>query len=165
MKSRISPNVVVTQTMAIFQLLLLKDKTLLIWRVSFFVLNFCLHHLNGVCRLRFQVIMFPVNVLTRICIKSENQVKSWIFPNLVVTQTTASNCFPSNIGLSWSGGIPSLSWTFAFTILMVSVGSTSEEATFQLLPVEYKLLLIWRNHFFVLNFCFIYLNGVCRFYF
>ena len=54
MKSRISPNVVVTQTMAIFQLLLLKDKTLLIWRVSFFVLNFCLYHLNDVCRLRFQ---------------------------------------------------------------------------------------------------------------
>ena len=48
---------------------------------------------------------------------------------------------------------------------MVSVGSTSEEATFQLLPVEYKLLLIWRNYFFVLNFCFHHLNGVCRFYF
>ena len=70
MKSRISPNVVVTQTMAIFQLVLLKDKTLLIWRVCFFVLNFCLHHLNGVCRLHFQVITFPVNVLTRICMKS-----------------------------------------------------------------------------------------------
>ena len=80
-------------------------------------------------------------------------------------QWLSSNCFPSNIGLSWSGEILSLSWTFAFTTLMVSVGSTSEEATFQLLPVEYKLLLIWRNYFFVLNFCFHYLNGVCRFYF
>ena len=53
-KSRIYPNIVVTQTTAIFQLLPVKDKTLLILRDSFFALNCCFHYLNDVCRFHFQ---------------------------------------------------------------------------------------------------------------
>ena len=52
--SRISWNIVVTQTTAIFHLLLVKDKTFLIQMDSFFVLDFCFLHLNGVCRFHFQ---------------------------------------------------------------------------------------------------------------
>ena len=40
--------------MATFQLLLVKDETLLICRVSLFVLNFCFYHLNGVCLFQFK---------------------------------------------------------------------------------------------------------------
>ena len=45
---------IVTQRTAIFQLLPVKDKTLLIRRDTFFVLNFCFHHLNDVCRFHLQ---------------------------------------------------------------------------------------------------------------
>ena len=51
--SRFFPNIVVTPTTAIFQLLPIKDKTLLLWRDSVFVLHFCFHHLNSVHRLHF----------------------------------------------------------------------------------------------------------------
>ena len=53
MKTRSSPKIEVTQTTAILQLLLHKNKTSLIRRDSFFALNFCFYHLNGVCRFYF----------------------------------------------------------------------------------------------------------------
>ena len=51
--SRFFPNIVVTPTTAILQLLPIKDKTLLLWRDSVFVLHFCFHHLNSVHRFHF----------------------------------------------------------------------------------------------------------------
>ena len=53
MKSCFFWNIVITPTAAILQLVLVKDKMLLIGRASF-VLNFCFHHLNGVCWFYFQ---------------------------------------------------------------------------------------------------------------
>ena len=61
-------NIVVTQTTAIFQLLLVKDKLLLIWRDSFFVLNLCFHDLDGLCGSTSRVVVFSANGLTNICV-------------------------------------------------------------------------------------------------
>jgi len=41
-------NVVIRQCSAVFELLSCEDETLLLWRDSFFVLNLCLHVLNGI---------------------------------------------------------------------------------------------------------------------
>ena len=48
-----SSNIIVIQTTAIFHLFPIKNKTLLVWRDSFYALNFSFHHLNGVCRFYF----------------------------------------------------------------------------------------------------------------
>merc|ERR1711884_878748 len=54
MEGRLLLNVVVRQSSTIFQLLSSKDQSLLIRWDTFFVLNLCLHILNGVRRFNLQ---------------------------------------------------------------------------------------------------------------
>jgi len=51
MKSRLLLDVVVGESSAILKLLTSEDKTLLVWRNSFLVLDLCLDVLDGVARL------------------------------------------------------------------------------------------------------------------
>ena len=54
MKGGLLLNIIVAQSATIFQLLSSEDQPLLVGRDAFFVLDFCLHILNGVARLDFK---------------------------------------------------------------------------------------------------------------
>ena len=91
-ESRFLLNVVVAESSAVFQLFTSKDKTLLIWRNAFLVLDFRLDVFDGIARLYFE----------RDCLASERldkdlhassqpqyQMKSRFLLNIVVTQSAA----------------------------------------------------------------------------
>jgi len=91
-QSRLFLDVVVGQSSAVFELLSSENQSLLIWRDTFFVLDFGLYVLDGVGRLNlegdgFSGESFNKNLHTSS--ESENQVKSWFFLNVVVTQSSA----------------------------------------------------------------------------
>ena len=90
-KSGLLLNVVVAQGTTIFQLLASKDKTLLVWGDSFFVLDLGLDVVNGIARLNLEG-----NGLSGKCLdkdlhtssKTKNEVKSGLFLDVVVAQST-----------------------------------------------------------------------------
>ena len=54
MEGRFLLNVIVRESSAIFKLLSSEDKTLLVWRNTFFVLDLSLDVFNSICRLNFK---------------------------------------------------------------------------------------------------------------
>merc|ERR1712072_735661 len=67
MEGRFLLNVVILKSTSIFELLSCKDKSLLIWRDTFLILDLSLDIFDGVTLFNIQVIVFPVSVLTKIC--------------------------------------------------------------------------------------------------
>ena len=59
MKSGFLLDVVVRKSAAVFELLSSKDQSLLVWRNSLFILNFCFNILDSVWRLNFQSDRLP----------------------------------------------------------------------------------------------------------
>ncbi|KAL1182708.1 hypothetical protein V6Z11_A02G134000 [Gossypium hirsutum] len=80
------------------------------------------------------VIVFPVKVFTKICIpppKAQHQVKGRLLLDIIVGQRPPIfKLLTSKISLCWSGGIPSLSWIFTFTLSVVSELSNSNVIVF-----------------------------------
>jgi len=129
MESWLFLDIVVWQGAPIFQLFSCKDKTLLIWGNSFFVLDFGLHILNGVRWLHFKCDGFTSQGLYKdlhTSSKPKHQMQSWFFLDIVVWKCTS---------------------------------------IFKLFASKNETLLIWRNSFFILDFCLHILNCVRRFNF
>ena len=87
MKSRLFLDVVIAQGTAIFQLLSGEDKTLLVRRDAFFVLDLCLHIFNGVAWFDLQSDGlsrqgFDKNLHSTS--QTKNKVKCWLFLDVVV---------------------------------------------------------------------------------
>jgi hypothetical protein len=103
-------NVVVAEGAAVLELLSGEDQTLLVRGNSFLVLNLSLNALDGVRALDFKGVVFPVRVLTKICIptETEHQVKGGFLLDVVVGEGASILKLPAKIKRCWSGGIPSL---------------------------------------------------------
>merc|ERR1719270_3269067 len=85
-------NVVIRQSSTIFKLLACKNQPLLIWGNSFFVLDFGFHVLNGVRGLDLQGYGLSSERLHKdlhSSSKSENQVESGLFLNVVIRQSSS----------------------------------------------------------------------------
>ena len=92
MKSGFFLDVVVRKGSSIFKLLSSEDKSLLIWWNSFFVLDFGLDVFNGVSWLNIKSDGFSSKSLDEdlhTSSKSENQVESWLFLNVVVWKSSS----------------------------------------------------------------------------
>ena len=85
-------NVVVRKSSTIFKLLSSEDKTLLVWRNTFFVLNLSLHIFNSISRLNFKgdcltSESFDEDLHTTS--KSKNQVEGRFLLNIIVGESSA----------------------------------------------------------------------------
>ena len=92
MKSRLLLDVVVRQGSAILKLLSGEDQSLLIWRDAFFVLDFGLHVLNGVCRFDIQSDGFTSESFDKdlhTSSKSEHQMESGLLLDVVIRESSA----------------------------------------------------------------------------
>jgi len=85
-------NVVVRKSSSVLELLSSEDKSLLIWRDSFFILDFGLHVFDGVCRLNIKSDGFSsegLNEDLHTSSESENQVKSGLLLDIVVRKSSS----------------------------------------------------------------------------
>ena len=92
MESRLLLDVVVRKSSAVFKLLSSEDETLLIWWNTFFILDFSLDVLNGVCWLDLKgdgLTSESLDENLHSTSKSEYQVKSWLLLDVVVRKSSA----------------------------------------------------------------------------
>ena len=85
-------NVIVRESSAIFKLLSSEDKTLLVWRNTFFVLDLSLDVFNSISRLNFKSDGFTSESLDEdlhTTSKSENQVEGRFLLNVIVRESSA----------------------------------------------------------------------------
>merc|ERR1719334_1090597 len=90
-EGRLLLDVVVRQSSAIFQLLSSKDQSLLIRWDTFFVLNLCLHILNGVRRFNLQSDGLASESLDEdlhTSSQSQNKVEGRLLLNVVIRQSS-----------------------------------------------------------------------------
>jgi len=85
-------DVVIWQGTSILQLFTSKDKTLLVWGNSFFVLNFGLHILNGVRWLHFKCDGLSSEGFDKdlhTSSQTKHQMECWLFLDVVIWQGTS----------------------------------------------------------------------------
>ena len=85
-------NVIVGESSTIFKLLSSEDKTLLVWRNTFFVLNLSLHIFNSISRLNFKSDCLTSEGLyedLHTTSESKNQVEGRFLLNIIVGESSA----------------------------------------------------------------------------
>jgi len=92
MKSRFFLNVIVRKGSSIFQLFSSKDKSLLIWWNSFFILNFSFYSINGVTWFNIKSNGFSCQCLNKdlhSSSKSQDEMKCRFFLNVIVRKSSS----------------------------------------------------------------------------
>jgi len=92
MESWLFLDVVVWKSSSILKLFSSKDKSLLIWWDTFFILDFCFYIFNGICWLNIKSDGFSSKGLDEdlhTSSKSEDQVESWFFLNVVIGKSSS----------------------------------------------------------------------------
>jgi len=92
MESWLFLDVVVWKSSSILKLFSSKDKSLLIWWDTFFILDFCFYIFNGICWLNIKSDGFSSKSLNEdlhTSSKSEDQVESWFFLNVVIGKSSS----------------------------------------------------------------------------
>ena len=202
-KSGLFLNVVVTQRSAILQLFPSEDQPLLVWRDSFFVLNFRFHVFNRVTWFNLEGDGFAGQSFHKdlhSTSQAKHEVKSGLFLDIVVAQCAAIfELFACEDETLLVGRNALLVLNFGFHVLDCvawfnfegdgfagqsfhkDLHSTSQAkhevksgffldivvaqcaAIFELFACENQPLLVWRDSFFVLNFCFHVFNRITWF--
>merc|ERR1712159_456749 len=92
MQCELSLNIVITQCSSVFQLFSSKNQSLLIWRNSFFILDFCFHIIDGIICFNIQSDCFSSQCFDEnlhTTSQSKNQMQCGLFLNIVIAQCSS----------------------------------------------------------------------------